>query len=69
MTFAAAMMAWATGEQSYRTAAANFWTQFGFGYPREYFDWDSKNAGIAVIYIYIYIYIFLMFLNYELNFV
>ena len=42
-------MAWATGEQAFKTAAANYWTQFGFGYVHPYFDWDTKNAGIAVL--------------------
>jgi len=42
------MMAWATGEQAFKTAAANYWTQFGFGAVQPSFDWDTKNAGIAV---------------------
>lgn len=48
LTFAAAMMAWATNETSFKTAAANFWTQFGFGRVQPYFDWGNKHAGIAV---------------------
>jgi len=50
LTFAAGMMAWATGEQPYKTAAANYWTQFGFGQDVEpSFNWDFKTAGVAVI--------------------
>jgi len=48
LTFAAAFLAFATGEQVYKTAAANFWTKFGLGWVQPYFDWGSKNAGIAV---------------------
>ena len=48
MTFAAAFMAFATGEAKYKTAAANFWTQFALGPVQVYFDWGSKHAGVAV---------------------
>ena len=50
LAFAAAVMALATDEQVYKTAATNFWTQFGLSSTvQTFFDWDNKNAGIAVI--------------------
>lgn len=50
LTFAAAMLALVTDEQAYKTDAANFWTEFGFGsYVQQFFDWDNKPAGIAII--------------------
>jgi len=41
-------MAFATGEVKYKTAAANFWTQFALGGVQVNFDWSSKDAGVAV---------------------
>ncbi|KAK4008784.1 endoglucanase F [Daphnia magna] len=50
LTFAAAMLALATNEQTYKTDAANFWNQFGYGtFVQTFFDWDNKMAGIAVL--------------------
>ena len=48
LAFAAAFMAFATGEAKYKTAAANFWTQFALGPVQVNFDWSSKDAGVAV---------------------
>ena len=44
------MLALATNEQTYKTDAANFWNQFGYGtYVQSFFDWDNKMTGIAVL--------------------
>lgn len=44
------MMALVTNEAAYKTDAANFWDQYGFGtYTQAFFDWDNKHVGIHVI--------------------
>lgn len=50
LTFAAAALALATDEQSYKTDAAALYAANGYAnLVQEYFDWDNKHQGINVI--------------------
>ena len=43
LTFAASVLALVTGEQQYKTDAANLYDQNGYGtYNQDMFDWDNK---------------------------
>ena len=51
LTFAAAMLAYVTNENGYKTDAQSKYNQYGFtGYIQKMFDWDNKQVGIHVSY-------------------